>query len=70
MSEPAVAFLSGSKYNIVFRAQGGTAMCDWDVAAAHDRKVYKPNRGVRWTPSPARTCKSGALVPYAGRLAV
>ncbi len=46
LSEPAVSFLSGGKYNLVFRAQGGTAMCDWDVAAAHDRAIFRPSRVV------------------------
>lgn len=46
LSEPAVNFLSGGKYNIVFRAAGGTAMCDWSAETAADRAAYKPNRVV------------------------
>jgi hypothetical protein len=46
LSEPAVTFLSGGKYTIVFRAQGGTAMCDWSNATASDRLRFKPSRVV------------------------
>ncbi|HEX4017757.1 MAG TPA: hypothetical protein VHX15_13565, partial [Frankiaceae bacterium] len=33
-------------YNIVFRAQGGTSMCDWSNVSAHDRRAFKPTRVV------------------------
>lgn len=46
LSEPAVNFLSSGKYTIVFRAQGGTAMCDWSNATASDRVRFKPSRVV------------------------
>lgn len=46
LSEPAVTLLSGGKYNLVFRAQGGTAMCDWAAGAARDRTTYQPARVV------------------------
>jgi hypothetical protein len=49
LSEPAVSFLSavsGGKYTVVFRAEGGTAMCDWAGATARDRLTYKPVRVV------------------------
>ena len=42
LAEPAITFLYSNKYNVVFRAAGGTAMCDWAGRAAADRIVYKP----------------------------
>ena len=46
LSEPAVSFLYGQEYKLVFRAAGGTAMCDWSSRAAADRLIYKPSRVV------------------------
>jgi hypothetical protein len=42
LAEPAITYLYSSKYNVVFRAAGGTAMCDWAPYAAADRIIYKP----------------------------
>ena len=46
ISEPAVDYLYSSKYTIVFRAEGGSAMCDFSGEAAVDRAVYHPSRVV------------------------
>ena len=46
MSEPAMDYLYATKYKIVFRAEGGSAMCDWSAKAAADRLVYHPSRVV------------------------
>ncbi len=46
MSEPAMDYLYAHKYSIVFRAAGGSAMCDFSGKAAADRVVYHPARVV------------------------
>jgi hypothetical protein len=46
LSEPAMDFLYASKYTIVFRAEGGSAMCDFSGKAAADRAIYHPARVV------------------------
>lgn len=46
MSEPAMTSQYGGKYQIVYRASGGSAMCDWSGGAAADRRAYHPTRVV------------------------
>ena len=45
-SESAMDYLYANKYKIVFRAEGGSAMCDWSGKAAADRIAYHPVRVV------------------------
>jgi hypothetical protein len=45
-SASAVSWLYGSKYTIVVRAWGGTAICDWVAEATSDRKTVHPDRVV------------------------
>src|SRR4051812_6328956 len=46
LSEPAITFLYSNQYHVVFRAGGGTGMCDFAPRAAADRIIYKPARVV------------------------
>lgn len=46
LSEGVVQQLYGAKYHLVFRAEGGTSLCDWTAGAATDRAKDKPVRVV------------------------
>ncbi len=46
LSEQAMDYLYATKYRIVFRAEGGSAMCDFSGKAAADRVAYHPARVV------------------------
>jgi hypothetical protein len=46
LSEPAANLLLSPKYTLVFRAAGGTALCDWVPGSAVDRRRYRPSRVV------------------------
>lgn len=42
-SEGPIDFFYARKYNIVFRAAAGTAICDWTAHASADRAQYHPS---------------------------
>jgi len=46
ISEQAMDYLYASKYTLVFRAEGGSAMCDFSGEAVADRLIYHPSRVV------------------------
>ena len=46
ISERPLDYLYASKYTIVVRAEGGSAMCDFSGEAAADRILYHPSRVV------------------------
>ena len=46
LSEGAVNLFYGARYHLVFRAYGGTSLCDWTGHAAQDRAEYHPSRVV------------------------
>jgi hypothetical protein len=58
LSEPATHFLYDGKYNLVFRAAGGTSICDWTSHAALDRRVYRPAQVVIAFTGNAATCSA------------
>jgi hypothetical protein len=61
LSESAVTQLYGTKYHLVFRAYGGTAMCDWAPHAAADRVLYHPARVVLAFTGNSHTCVANDL---------
>lgn len=61
LSEGAVDLLYGSSYHVVFRAQGGTSICDWTAHAAQDRAVEHPSRVVIAFTGNAASCSIGDL---------
>ena len=61
LSEPATHLLYDKKFNIVFRAAGGTSMCDWTAHAAVDREVYRPARVVIAFTGNAASCSASDL---------
>ena len=61
LSEPDTHFLYDGKYNIVFRAGGGTSMCDWTGRAAADRQLYGPARVVIALTGNAASCFASDL---------
>jgi hypothetical protein len=46
MSENAARLLYQDRYRLVFRAAGGTSICDWTGGAAADKAFYQPARVV------------------------
>ena len=46
LSESQAQFLLGGKYTLVFRAMGGSALCDWIPESAFDKAYYRPSRVV------------------------
>jgi lysophospholipase L1-like esterase len=61
LSEGAVNLLYGAKYRLVFRAQGGTSICDWTAHAAQDRAEYRPDRVVIAFTGNAASCSIADL---------
>ncbi len=61
MSEGAVSLLYGAQYRLVFRAHGGTSICDWTAHAAQDRAEYHPDRVVIAFTGNAATCSATDL---------
>jgi hypothetical protein len=46
LSEPAAQYLLGGKYTLVFRAAGGSALCDFVAESAWDKAFYHPAKVV------------------------
>jgi hypothetical protein len=62
-SEKAAAFFYRDvKQKVVFRATGGTAMCDWIAQAAIDQKVLHPSRVVLAFTGNSASCAKSALL--------
>jgi len=61
LSEPSTHFLYDGKDNIVFRAAGGTSLCDWISQAALDRQLYHPARVVIAFTGNAASCSARDL---------
>jgi lysophospholipase L1-like esterase len=77
ISEQAMDYLYASKYTIVFRAEGGSAMCDFSGEAVADRLIYHPSRVVIAFTGNDHTCvaqdykqsgKAGFLANYSRSL--
>lgn len=62
LSEGAVRLLYGAQYQLVFRAYGGTSLCDWTTHAAQDRADYHPSRIVIAFTGNAASCSGPDLV--------
>jgi hypothetical protein len=61
LSEQSMHFLYDGKYNIVFRAAGGTSICDWVNHAALDRRLFRPARIVIAFTGNAASCSAHDL---------
>ncbi len=62
LSEGEVQLFYSGRYRIVFRAQGGTSICDWTAHAAQDRADYHPSRVVIAFTGNAASCSVGDLL--------
>ena len=62
LSEWATTKFYGGQYNIVYRAMGGTSICDWTGTAAADRVAYKPDRVVIAFTGNSASCSRDALL--------
>ena len=52
---------AGAKEHVVFRARGGTAMCDWVARAAYDHLTLDPDRVVLAFTGNTASCASAAF---------
>lgn len=62
LSEGATSLFYGAQYNIVYRAMGGTSLCDWTPTAANDRALYKPARVVIAFTGNSASCSGSDLI--------
>ena len=62
LSEGATTRFYGARYTIVFRAMGGTSICDWTGTAAADRATYHPDRVVIAFTGNSASCSRDALL--------
>jgi hypothetical protein len=61
LSEGAVNVLYGAQSHVVFRAFGGTSLCDWTAHAAQDRAEVHPTRVVIAFTGNAASCSRDDL---------
>jgi hypothetical protein len=61
LSEQDTHFLYDGRYKIVFRAAGGTSLCDWVSHAPLDRRLYRPQRVVIAFTGNAASCSANDL---------
>lgn len=62
LSEGAVGLLYGAQYQLVFRAYGGTSICDWTTHAVQDRADYHPSRVVIAFTGNSASCSGPDLI--------
>ena len=58
-SANTVHYFYDGQYDVVFRAYGGTAACDWSPLAAGDRNTYHPSRVVIAFTGNTSSCATG-----------